>query len=267
MSISLRRLLASTPWSGSVSVLAGAEVLDRAVHTVSAVATVDPPGPFHEGELLVLAQSLPLDDWRVDVLLRRIADASGAGLVLPGLEPLRSTLRLAALLEVPLLGTTDAPLDLCVSARTLLALPELDGARLVLDTHRALGNRVYAPEVVVATFRDIVDAPVAFLDHRGEPLAGRLSAGEPRPGPLPVPSRTPHGRGLVLVSPFPRPVRTGPVSGSPSTFRPARCAAPTPSPRHSTWRPARSSAGCSPTGSTWNGTPGRAAPSSATCCS
>ncbi|WP_399896432.1 hypothetical protein ACGH7X_41375 [Streptomyces sp. BBFR51] len=203
MSIALRRLLASTPWSASVIVLAGSGALDRSVHTVRAVATADPPGPFHEGELFVLAQSLPLDDWRVDVLLRRIADTAGAGLVLPGLKPLRSTVRLAALLEVPLLGTTDAPLDLCVSARTLLALPELDGARLVLDTHRALGNRVYAPEVVVATFRDIVRAPVALLDDRGEPLAGRLSAGEPRPRTLPVPTRVPHERGLVLVHPVP----------------------------------------------------------------
>ncbi len=203
MSLGLRRLLASEQWSTSVSVLAGSRALDRPVRTVRAAVTVDLRRPLHEGELVVLMPPLSLDDWRVDVLLRRIADATGAGLVLPGLEPLRSTRRLADLLEVPLLGTTGAPLDLCVSARMFMAVPELDGARLLLDTHRALGKRAYPPDVVVAKFGDIVHAPVALLDDKGERLAGGLSVTGPKPDVLPVPSRTPHERGLVLVHPVP----------------------------------------------------------------
>ncbi|MER7014024.1 helix-turn-helix domain-containing protein [Saccharopolyspora sp. NPDC000359] len=195
MSISVRRLLAVPEWRESVRVLAGD--VDRVVRLARPMAhrAVEP------GELVVLVQPVPATDWRIDALLRRVADAAGAGVLLPEGGLLDSTRLLAERLDVPLLAATAAPLDLLISARLLLAAPALDRADLVLATHDALGPRIRPPEEVVATLRDLLRAPVALLDDSGTPIAGELPHATEVRAHEPVPQRADLDDGVLLAHP------------------------------------------------------------------
>ncbi|SDY81744.1 DNA-binding transcriptional regulator, PucR family [Saccharopolyspora shandongensis] len=169
MSISVRRLLALPEWRESVGVLAGD--VERVVRLARPMA---PDRPVEPGELVVLVQPIPATDWRIDALLRRVADGGGAGVLLPAGELLETTRLLADRLGIPLLAAAASPLDLLISARLLLAAPALDRADLVLATHEALGSRIRTPEEIVATLTGLLDAPVALLDDSGALLAGKL---------------------------------------------------------------------------------------------
>ncbi|MER7080715.1 PucR C-terminal helix-turn-helix domain-containing protein [Saccharopolyspora kobensis] len=196
MTISVHRLLAVPDWRESVRVLAGD--VDRLVRLARPMAhdrSIEP------GELVVVVQPIPATDWRVDALLRRIADAGGAGLLLPEGGLLESTRLLAERLNVALLTSTAAPLDLLISARMLLAAPALDRADLVLAVHDALGARVRPPEEVVTTLHDLLDAPVALLDDSGALIAGELPHATEVRVHEPVPQRTRLGEGVLLAHP------------------------------------------------------------------
>ncbi|WP_214411235.1 helix-turn-helix domain-containing protein [Sphaerisporangium fuscum] len=204
---SVRRLLALPEWSGEVRVLAGSAGLDAPVRTVRPVAGPGAGGPVAGDELVVVTGRLDPGDWRVDALLRRVADAGGAGVLVP-CGPPRATLLLADRLGLPLLGTGGDPLDLVVAARLLLAAPEIDRARLVLAAHRAF-DRPCTPEEVVRRLRDLLGTPVGLLDDRGQPLAGDLA----EPGAVradePVPQRADLPDGVLLAHPalLPHPAR------------------------------------------------------------
>ncbi|MBW4718499.1 PucR family transcriptional regulator [Saccharothrix sp. SC076] len=194
--MAVRGLLALPEWS-DVVVPAGADGLDRRVTAVRAVFDLRPE--VAAGELVVPVHPPPAADWRVDALLRRVADAGGAGVLLPGGLP-PATRLLGDRLAVPVLVTAAEPLDLVVAARLALAAPDLDRARLVLAAQAALGERLRPPEEVVAVLRDLLDAPVALLDDRGALLAGDPVRGAVRVDE-PVPQRIDVPGGVVLAHP------------------------------------------------------------------
>ncbi|WP_245607220.1 PucR family transcriptional regulator [Pseudonocardia spinosispora] len=188
MTITVRRLLALADWAGNVEVTGGRGGLDRAVRRVHPILDLGARHEIVDGELAVLVEPVAVADWRVDALLRRIADAGGAGLLLIG-GPLAASCLLADRLRVPLLSTPAEPLALLVSARLLLAAPDLDRAELVLATHAELDDRLRAPEEIVGVLRGLLRASVALLDDRGTPVAGDpLDAGPVRVDE-PVPQR------------------------------------------------------------------------------
>ncbi|MDA3625971.1 helix-turn-helix domain-containing protein [Saccharopolyspora sp. WRP15-2] len=195
MSISVRRLLAVPEWRESVRVLAGD--VDRVVQLVRPMA---PDRSVEPGELVVV-QSIPATDWRIDALLRRVADSGGAGVLLPADGLLETTRLLAERLGVPLLTATASPLDLLISARLLLAAPTLDRADLVLATHEALGPRIRPPEEVVATLRELLDASVALLDDSGALITGELPHADEVRVHEPVPQNAQLDEGVLLAHP------------------------------------------------------------------
>ncbi|TDD47885.1 PucR family transcriptional regulator [Saccharopolyspora elongata] len=196
MSISVRRLLALPEWRESVGVLAGD--VERVVRLARPMA---PDRPVEPGELVVLVQPIPATDWRIDALLRRVADGSGAGVLLPAGELLQTTRLLADRLGIPLLAAAASPLDLLISARLLLAAPALDRADLVLATHEALGSRIRSPEEIVATLNGLLDAPVALLDDSGMLLAGKLPHTNEVRVHEPVPQRIELDDSVLLAHP------------------------------------------------------------------
>ncbi|MEV0699114.1 helix-turn-helix domain-containing protein [Saccharopolyspora sp. NPDC050389] len=196
MSISVRRLLALPEWRESVRVLAGD--VERVVRLARPMA---PDRPVEPGELVVLVQPIPATDWRIDALLRRVADGGGAGVLLPAGELLETTRLLGERLGIPLLAATASPLDLLISARLLLAAPALDRADLVLATHEALGSRIRPPEEIVATLNGLLDAPVALLDDSGALLAGKLPHATEVRVHEPVPQRVPLDDDVLLAHP------------------------------------------------------------------
>ncbi|WP_043627371.1 helix-turn-helix domain-containing protein [Nonomuraea candida] len=248
---SVRRLLALPEWSGAVRVLAGAAGLDAPVRAVRPVADPGAGDPVAAGELIVVTGPPQPADWRLDALLRRVADAGGAGVLVPfgppagsgapvasapepgsgavagsgmtagsgavmgsgvvaGSGAARATVLLAERLGLPLLGAAGGdPLNLVVTARLLLAEPEIDRARLVLAAHRAFDDRACAPEDVMRRLGDLLGVPVALLDDRGQPLAGRLA----EPGAVRVdefvPQRVALADGVLLAHPamLPYPAR------------------------------------------------------------
>jgi hypothetical protein len=198
--VNVRRLLALPQWARSVRVLAGAAGLDREVAQVRAAMSPGTDDAVAAGTLVVLVGSVHGDDWRLDALLRRVADADGAGVLLPG-EPLAATCLLGDRLGVPLLAGTADPLDLLVAARLLLAAPELDAAALVMAAHRAFGERLHPPDAVVGALRDLLDAPVALLDDHGEPLAGDVTEPALVRVDHVVPQRIDFADGVLLAAP------------------------------------------------------------------
>lgn len=199
MTATVRRLLALKAWT-AVQMLAGAAGVDREVRAVRPVLGLGTTHDVAPGELVVLVEPLAAADWRVDTLLRRIADTDGAGLLLAG-PPLTASRLLADRVQVPLLGTTTGPLDLLVAARLLLAAPDLDRADLILAVHSELGWRLRTPEEIVAALRVLLRAPVALLDDHGDPLAGdAVAVGAVRTDES-VPQRIPLDGGQLLAHP------------------------------------------------------------------
>ncbi|HEX3790825.1 MAG TPA: helix-turn-helix domain-containing protein [Pseudonocardiaceae bacterium] len=200
MSASVRRLLSLPDWAREVRVLAGADGLDREVSLVRAVLGPAPRHPAVAGELVVLVGEMFLGDWRLDALLRRVADAGGAGVLVSGEPPLGSRL-LGDRLELPLLAGTADPLDLLTEARLLLAAPDLDGARVVMAAHRAFGDRLSPPDAVVTGLGELLRAPVALLDDNGDLLAGDADGLGLVRVHEPVPQRIELPDGLLLAHP------------------------------------------------------------------
>jgi purine catabolism regulator len=213
MSLSVRRLLALPEWAETVQVLAGSAGLDREVEHVRAVMDPSQDHATVSGELVVLAGTVRRGDWRLDALLRRVADAGGAGVLLPSAtgEPLAATRLLSDRLAVPLLSGAADPLDLLVAARLLLASPDLDRAQLVMAAHRALGERLQPPETVVAVLSELLRAPVALLDDNGDPLAGEIGHHELVRVNQPVPHRVELRDGVLLAHPALLPGATRPA--------------------------------------------------------
>jgi hypothetical protein len=210
VTVSVRRLLALPDWASAVRVLAGAAGLDREVAQVRAVLDPSADHVVATGELVVLVGPVPDADWRLDALIRRVADAHGAGVLLGAGTPLDATRLLGDRLGVPLLvGASDA-LDLLTDARLLLAAPELDGARLVLAAHHMLDDRLRAPDAVVAALRELLRAPVALLDDHGDPLTGQITDPALVRVHEPVAQRVELPDGVLLASPavLPGAVRT-----------------------------------------------------------
>jgi hypothetical protein len=201
VTVSVRRLLALPDWARSVRVLAGAAGLGREVGQVRAVTGPSGDHAVAAGELLVLVGPVLGTDWRLDALVRRVADAEGAGVLVGADDPLDATRLLGDRLGVPLLSTTADPLDLLTGARLLLAAPELDGARLVMAAHRALGDRSHGPDEVVAVLRGLLGAPVALLDDHGDPLTGEVTAPALVRVHQPVAQRVALPDGVLLARP------------------------------------------------------------------
>ncbi|GAB2942500.1 PucR family transcriptional regulator [Nonomuraea fastidiosa] len=208
----VRRLLALPEWSGAVRVLAGAAGLDEPVSAVRPLSdpAAYPPGSGGAGEVVMVTGPVEAGDWRLDALLRRVVDAGGAAVLLAAREVAYGTLRLADRLRLPLLGASADVLDLLVAARLFLAEPETDRARLVLAAHRAFDERTLAPEDVVARLGELLEAPAALLDERGQPLAGEVR----EPGAVRVREvvrqRVPLDDGVLLAHPALLPGAPGP---------------------------------------------------------
>ncbi|MFC4950446.1 PucR family transcriptional regulator [Pseudonocardia sp. GCM10023141] len=200
MTVTVRRLLALPAWSDAVEVLAGAAGVERAVSRLRPVLDLGRDHTVGAAELTVVAQPLAAADWRVDTLLRRVADAGGAGVLLAG-RPLVASRLLADRISVPLLVTAAGPLDLLVAARLLLAAPDLDRAELVLATHAELAERLRPPEEIATVLRGLLRAPVALLDGHGEQLAGDPVAAATVRIDEPVPQRSPVPGGTLLAHP------------------------------------------------------------------
>ncbi|TWE29866.1 helix-turn-helix domain-containing protein [Prauserella muralis] len=199
--VTLRALLALPEWAQSVRVLAGTAGLGREVRDVRPSPGPAPDHPVTQGELVVVAGPMRPGDWRIDALLRRVADGGGAGVLLPVDDLLEGTRRLGDRLGVPVLVTAEAPLERLVAARLALAEPELDRAELLLATHEALTDRLRPPEEIVAVLSGLLRAPVALLDDQGGVLAGESgAAGLLRPGE-PVPQRIELSDGVLLAHP------------------------------------------------------------------
>ncbi|CAM03799.1 PucR-like helix-turn-helix protein [Saccharopolyspora erythraea NRRL 2338] len=195
---SVRDLLALPEWRESVRVLAGADKLDsavRAVRPMRAERSIEP------GELAVVVEPVSAGDWRIDALLRQVADGSGVGVLLPDTGVLAGTRLLGDRLGVPLLVAEVPSLDLLIAARLLLAAPGLDRANLLMAIHDAVGDQVRPPEDVVAALREVFAAPVALLDDLGVPLSGDLMATDEVRVDEPVPQRIAFDGGVLFAHP------------------------------------------------------------------
>ncbi|MFD0489366.1 hypothetical protein ACFQ0O_22785 [Saccharopolyspora spinosporotrichia] len=210
---SVRDLLALPEWRESVRVLAGADKLDsavRAVRPMRAERSIEP------GELAVVVEPVSAGDWRIDALLRQVADGSGVGVLLPDTGVLAGTRLLGDRLGVPLLVAEVPSLDLLIAARLLLAAPGLDRANLLMAIHDAVGDQVRPRRT-------------------WSPRCARCS---PRPSRCSTTSAS-RSRGTSW-----RPTRCGWTnrcrSGSPSTAACCsltRCGCPTPRGRRCGWPP------------------------------
>jgi hypothetical protein len=205
---SVHDFLALPEWRQAVRVRAASDRLDR---TVRAVRPMDAQRPIEAGELVVVVEPISSSDWRIDALLRRIADGGGAGILLPTTGLLGSTCLLGDRLGVPVLVTDAPPLDLLLAARLLLAAPGLDRAELLMATHEALGERIRPPEDVVAALREVLAAPVALLDDLGVPLSGDLLTASEVRVHEPVPQRVAVEDGVLLAHPVLAPDTPGPT--------------------------------------------------------
>ncbi|MCP2166389.1 PucR C-terminal helix-turn-helix domain-containing protein [Goodfellowiella coeruleoviolacea] len=221
--VPLPALLALPEWAGRVRVLAGRLAPAALVTGLRPHAGLDLPDQVAGGELLALVGPVSLADWRLDALLRRVADTGGRGLLLaaaPAGGLGRTTGLLADRLGVVVLGADAPVLDLVVAARVFLAAPAVDHAGAVLAVHRALGGRLLAPPAVLAALDRVLGAPSALLDRHGTLIAGGaveltgLRVAEPVPQRIAAPDRLLLAHPVLL--PEERPVPAEQSSGQPT---------------------------------------------------
>jgi hypothetical protein len=177
---SLAALLTHPSWRG-VQPLAGGEFVDRLVRRVHIAAQLaaTPPGP---GALVVYVGAVVATDWRLDALLRRVADADGAGLLLPSLPVLTQATRLLAdRLRLCVLGTAADPLALATAAAERIAAPDIARARLVLRAHAAFERFSSEPDVLARTVSGLLGIPVVTRDREGRGFRGEAAPAGFRP--------------------------------------------------------------------------------------
>ncbi|WP_033292655.1 helix-turn-helix domain-containing protein [Amycolatopsis jejuensis] len=198
MSPTLREIVTLPDWQRWVRVVAGASGTDRQVLAVREVTPAS--ADIHAGDLLVRTDPVVSHDWRIDVLLRHAHDAGAAGLLVSAGADLTGSIRLADRLGIPLLRTGGRPLDLLVSARLLVARPDIEQATLVLAAHDRFLGEPGAPHEVAEQLRSLLGANVLLVDDSGERLAGETRY----PGHIkltrPVPQQIPAGDGSILLA-------------------------------------------------------------------
>lgn len=198
----LHGLLAHPRWRTSVTVLAGRN-LSLPVTGVAAAGDVESAPEVFPGALLALTSLPEPVDWRLDALLRRLADQSATGVLLPAQTALsHATTRLADRLDVVVLGTTDEVLELVVDARMLFAAPDLEAAALVSRVARAMVPKLLDPETLAERLQALSDLPVAVLDGDGVRVAGDIGA-TVRPHPTCAQQNHPLPDGELLLAPAP----------------------------------------------------------------
>ncbi|MBL1101487.1 PucR family transcriptional regulator [Streptomyces coffeae] len=201
-SLGLTGLLAHPRWRASVVVLAGSK-LERPVDHVVAHSGVGTIPAVPANTLLALTSRPEPLDWRLDALLRRLADQAATALLLPmPMSLIQATVRLADRLGIVILGTADDVLALVVEARTLLAGPSVDAAALVCRVARAMGPQLLDPEMLVKRLHVLIDLPVAVLDGDGVRVAGDVEV-TARPHPTCARQRLPVANGELLLAPAP----------------------------------------------------------------
>jgi purine catabolism regulator len=197
--LSLAALLTHPSWR-DVQPLAGADFLDRTVRRVHIAAKLaaKPPGP---GALVVYVGAVEATDWRLDALLRRVADADGAGLLLPVLPVLtQSTRLLVDRLRLAVLGTSADPLGLATAAAERIAAPDIARARLVLRAHTALARFSSEPDVLARAVSGLLGVPVVTRDREGRGLRGEAAPPEFKPS-RPVVQSLVEGAGTTILYP------------------------------------------------------------------
>jgi hypothetical protein len=195
----LDALLRDPSWRG-VQPLAGGDLLDRPVRRIHVTAelSASPPGP---GALVVYVGGAEATDWRLDALLRRIADAGGGALLLPHRPTLtQSTRLLVDRLRVPVLGTSADPLVLATVAAGRIVAPDVDRARLVLRAHTALARLTADPDVLTRTVAGLLGVPVVTRDRNGKGRHGEAVPPEFKPH-RPVPQRLVEGTVVMIFYP------------------------------------------------------------------
>ncbi|MEW9518293.1 PucR family transcriptional regulator [Streptomyces tubercidicus] len=200
--VQLSGLLAHPRWRASVTVLAGG-TLDRPVTGVIAASGVEGVPEVSPGGLLALTSLPEPVDWRLDALLRRLADQSATGVLLPVAAGLsRTTARLADRLSIVVMGTADEVLGLVLDARSLFAAPDIEAAALACRVVRAMGPQLLDPEALAQRLRAVTDLPVAVLDGAGVQVAGDIEA-TVQPHPTCARQRLPLPDGELLLAPTP----------------------------------------------------------------
>ncbi|MFI9383488.1 PucR family transcriptional regulator [Kutzneria sp. NPDC052558] len=199
--MSLRRILAIPEWAAAVRLVGGGTAVDHAVTRIRASEGLTPVPPPAADDLLVVTGRTDAWDWRVDVLLRRAADAGAAGVVLPVVQPEPETCRLADRLGIALLSVVGDPLELVVAARVSLTAPLLAGAERVTAAHRVFAGALVEPGDAVARLSRVIGLPVSRLDDSGRVLNGPEPAAGGLRFDLALPQRIPHERGLMLGQP------------------------------------------------------------------
>jgi len=137
--------------------------------------------------------------WQLDALLRRAADAGARAVLVAGTGPLPDPTRLLCTrLDLCVLGSGAALLDLAAAAAVHLAAPEVTAARAVLGVARAVADgRVSGPVPLVELCSQLLGAPVAVADASGSVLHGDRSLSVPRPAEaVPQRERTPSPDGV-----------------------------------------------------------------------
>ncbi|MEZ0494230.1 PucR family transcriptional regulator [Kineococcus sp. TBRC 1896] len=165
------------------------------------------------GTLLCLAGAVgagTADAWRLEVQLRRAADAGVVAVLLPSAaEPTGGTRLLCSRLGLALLLADEPVLQRALEAAVALAAPDVDRARAVREVSASLPGAVGSARegaALVRLLERVLGLPVALLDGHGAVLhtgpapvaTAGLRTGEPVPQRVPLPG--PDG-GTVLAHP------------------------------------------------------------------
>lgn len=198
--LTLSGLLAHPRWRASVTVLAGGGP-DRPVTHVVAGSGVEALPEISVGGVLALVSVPEPLDWRLDALLRRLADREASAVLLPTRRPLgQATAGLADRLDMVILGTAADVLELAMDARSLIAAPDMEAAALVCRVARAMGPQLLDPETLAQRLQVLSDLSVAVLDGDGARVAGDLGVAA-RPDPICARQRVPVPDGELLLAP------------------------------------------------------------------
>ncbi len=172
----LRQLMASSHLHGA-TVIGGEQALDAAVADIVLRGTIDARTDLTPGEVLVLdGVAMAGHTYRIDVAIRSLSDAAGAGLVIvnPPIGSELSSRRLANRMGVAVVGIDHVdPVSLVHDLRSEIWQPELVNAGVMNEALRVFGDRKLAtPAEVVDFIASLTSTRCALVSSDREHVAG-----------------------------------------------------------------------------------------------
>lgn len=172
---SIRALLEAGAWDGC-RVIGGDGGLDRDVADVQLILDLDAPA-IRPTRLMLVATTPDPDDWRLDVLLRRMHRAGASGLVVPSATAIgSSSIRVANMMKMPLIVSDLDTVELTKQSQLLLLRFELQAAGLVIRMHTELGRRTLDTVELVERASAILRSNVSLISPSGQVIEGRIEA-------------------------------------------------------------------------------------------